>query len=256
MSDLPEDALEHRAWLRSFIDIPEGGLLVDLGAGRGEDLLAFAEERPHAQTRFIGLDASEAALAAARAYAIGDPRIAFEHRDLEEPLPFADHSVDAIYSNNLLECLGNQSALVLEIARVLRLGGCLVVGHWDWDTQVFNGTDKGLVRRLVHAYADWQQAWMDHADGWMGRRLWGLFHPRDAFSGSIHARVLTNTRYSAPSFGHANAQAFGSLAKRGLVSAEDYERFELDQVRLDQEGRYFYSITGYAYVGRRRSSAA
>lgn len=50
-----------------------------------------------------------------------------------------------------------------EAVRVLRRGGQLVVGHWDWDSQLFDGSDWALVRRLVHASADWQQAWMAHA---------------------------------------------------------------------------------------------
>lgn len=256
MSHLSEDVLEHRAWLRSFIELPAGGLVVDLGAGRGDDLLALAARGSDARARFLGIDASETALAAARAQAGDDPRITFEHRRLEEPLPFADGSVDVVYSNNLLECIGDRDAFVREVARVLRPGGQLVVGHWDWDTQVFDATERDPVRRLVHAYADWQQGWMDHADGWMGRRLWGVFHPRGDFDGSIHARVLTNTRYAAPWFGHANAQAFRGLVKRGLAAARDYGRFERDQLRLDREGRYFYSIVGYAYVGRRRTLPA
>lgn len=256
MPHLSSDVDQHRAWLRSLLEVPRAGLVVDLGAGRGEDLLSLAAACPGSQARFVGLDASDAALAVARTRASADPRVVLQHHRLEEPLPFADRSVDVVFSNNLLECLADPDRFAREVARVLRPGGWLVVGHWDWDTQVFNGTDRGVVRRLVHAYADWQQGWMAHADGWMGRRLWGLFHSCDGFRGSIHARVLTNTRYAAPWFGHANAHAFRSLVKRGLASAEDVERFEHDQVRLDREGRYFYSITGYAYAGRRLDPAA
>jgi hypothetical protein len=103
----------------------------------------------------------------------------------------------------------------------------------------------------VAAYADWQQAWMAHADGWMGRRLWGVFNATGRFAGAVHARVLTNTAYEPPWFGHENAQGFRGLARRGLAAAEDVERFERDQRALHADGRYFYAITGFAYVGRR-----
>jgi SAM-dependent methyltransferase len=254
--NLSEDVLQHRAWLLSFVDLPQRGLIVDLGSGRGEDLLTLAAKYPDLGVRLIGVDASEESLAIARAHATGDPRVTFQHHRLEEALPFTDASVDVVYSHNLLECLSHHNAFTREVARILRPGGQLVIGHWDWDTQVFDAADKDLVRQLVHAYADWQQAWMEHADGWMGRRLWGVFHSSGSFIGSIHARVLTNTRYSEPWFGHANAQALRSLVKRGLASTEEYEHFERDQVLLDQEGLYFYSITGYAYIGRRRIPAA
>jgi hypothetical protein len=92
---------------------------------------------------------------------------------------------------------------------------------------------------------------MDHSDGWMGRRLWGTFNATGLFQGAVHAHVLTNTTYASPFFGQARAHDFRALVKRGMVAAEDYDRFLADQEALSQPGRFFYSITGYAYVGRR-----
>jgi hypothetical protein len=92
---------------------------------------------------------------------------------------------------------------------------------------------------------------MDHADGWMGRRLWGLFQSTLRFDGSVHARVLINTSYTSPSYGHSRAQDFRSLVDHGLAQSEDYARFTADLEELERQGRYFYSITGYAYVARR-----
>jgi hypothetical protein len=103
----------------------------------------------------------------------------------------------------------------------------------------------------VHAYADWQQAWMAHADGWMGRRLRGVFDATGRFAGEVHARVLTNTRFEPPCFGHENALAMRSLVKRGLAAAEDCDSFLDEQRELHASGRYFYAITGFAYVGAR-----
>lgn len=226
-------------------------MVVDLGCGRGEDLRALGSRLRDLPIKLLGLDASEGSLTAARSEAAGDPRLTFEHHDLGQALPFEDGSIDIVYSNNFLECLADPNSFAREVARVLRPGGQLVMGHWDWDSQAFDGTDKSLIRRLVHAYSDWQQAWMEHSDPWMGRRLWGVLNSTNAFTGSVHARTLMNTEYCEPWFGHANARAFWSLVKRGLARAEDVEQFEQEQLRLYQEGRYFYSISGYAYVGQR-----
>jgi SAM-dependent methyltransferase len=159
-----------------------------------------------------------------------------------------------VYSNNLLECLPDPLRFAREVARVLRPGGQLVVGHWDWDSQLFDGSDKTVIRRLIAAYADWQQAWMANADGWMGRRLWGVFRTAGAFDGGVQARVLLNTTYAPGYFGFENAQALGGPARRGLANATDHEWFMEEQARLAREERYFYSITGYAYVGYRHAA--
>jgi hypothetical protein len=126
------------------------------------------------------------------------------------------------------------------------------MAHWDFDSQVLDAGDKAAVRRLVHAFADWQQGWMEHADGWMGRRLRGVFAPTGLFDGTVHARVMVNTTYAEPWYGHARVQDFGRLVRKGLASAEDHEAVVRGVEALSRAGRYFYSITGYAYVGRRR----
>jgi SAM-dependent methyltransferase len=251
MIEMTDDRIAHRDWLLSFFDLQAGQRVVDLGCGRGGDLLALASRHAGLPLRMIGLDSSEVSLDAARALASHDSRLIFQQHHLGEKLPFEDAEIDAVYSHNLLECLADPRRFAAEVARVLRTGGQLVIGHWDWDSQLFDGADKALIRRLVHGFSDWQQSWMEHADGWMGRRLWGVFNSSGTFSGTVQARSLINTSYDERCFGFAIARSFRSLVKRGLASAADVEAFDREQARLSEEGRFFYSLTGYAYVGRR-----
>lgn len=247
---LPPDRAAHRDWLVSLTALPPGGTAVDLGCGRGEDLALLAAAHPQGAA-FLGFDSSEKTVAAAHE-ALRDARVDVRQATLAARLPLDDASVDLVFSHNLLECLPDRVGFAREIARVLRPGGHVVVAHWDWDTQTFDGGDKARVRRLVHAFADWQQAWMAHADGWMGRRLAGLFNQVKELTGAVHARVLVNTSFAPGTFGHENAQAFRALVRRGLASADDCEGFLAEQEKLDARGAYFYSLTGYAYVGERR----
>jgi SAM-dependent methyltransferase len=247
-----DDVRAHRDWLLSFVHPPPGGTVVDLGCGTGGDLLALAARISDPAARFVGLDMAETSVAAASAAAAGDPRVSFRREHLAGRIPLEDGSVDAVYSQNLLECLADPEAFAREAARILRPGGVAVVAHWDFDSQVLDATDRDAVRRLVHAFADWKQGWMEHADGWMGRRLWGVFAPTGLFDGTVHARVMINTTYAEPWYGHARIQDFAGLVRKGLASAEDYASVAGDVERLSREGRYFYGITGYAYVGRRR----
>ncbi|MDQ7793610.1 MAG: methyltransferase domain-containing protein [bacterium] len=247
---LSDDERGHRDWLLSFLPGDEPSVIVDLGCGQGADLLALAQRSTHPETRLIGVDASVEAVRKAGDDARGDPRIEVRHHHLNARLPFDDRSCDVVYSSNLLECLTDRAAFVREVARVLRPGKTVVTAHWDWDSQVFDGTDKALIRKLVHAFADWQQDWMDSADGWTGRRLWGFFNASGLFSGEVHARVLTSTAWAPSSYGHARARDLDGLVRRGMVDPGDYRQFIADQEALSARGAYFYSITGYVYVGR------
>lgn len=244
MTGLPPDRQAHRNWLLSFLVLPAQGQVLDVGCGRGEDLCLLASRHPQSGLRFLGCDASAASVARARQAAYADARLAF-----------LEAAVDALYSHNLLECLPDPAHFATQAARVLKPGGQIVVGHWDWDSQVYDAEDKPLVRRLVHAFADWQQDWMAHADGWMGCRLRGIFAAADEFEGTVHARVLLNTAYAPGEFGYENAQAMRSLVRRGHASEAEVSAFLAAQEQLARAGRYVYSITGYAYVGRRRATA-
>ena len=250
--DVPNDVLTHRRWLLSFLELNEPAACIDLGCGNGADWIDLAHRTPHPDSRFVGIDTAEQAIAAA-AKAVADPRVEFTLGDLSSRLPFTDQAFDVAYSSNLLECMENPLFFAQEVGRILKPGGLVVVGHWDWDSQVYESTDKTLVRRLVHAFADWKQPWMNHADGWMGRRLWGIFNQTGLFSGTPYARVLINTIYASPFYGWARADDFRHLASHNLVSIEEVAQFTSEQEQLAAEGRYFYSITGYAFVGRRRT---
>jgi SAM-dependent methyltransferase len=251
MIELSVDTIAHRNWLLSFVPVRDGALIADLGCGAGHDLLSLARSHAGVPARFVGLDASQKAIADAAIGSENDPRISFAPHDLDQPLPFKASSLDVVFTNNLLECLSDRSMFAREIGRVLRPGGTLVAAHWDCDSQIFDGRDKARNRRLIQAFADWQQPWMQHCDGWMGRRLWGTFESTGLFAGSVQARTLTNTIFAAPWYGHARAQDFRSLVKRALASADDVGGFLEEQAALQAEGRYFYCITGMAYVGTR-----
>lgn len=251
MKELPEDIRAHRDWLLSFIPISKNASIVDLGCGTGEDLVALANKHPGVTFTMLGLDSSTNSIDAAAERSRAEPRIVFRHQQLGDTILLPDESCDVVYSSNLLECLSNRVAFLRDVVRILRPNGTVVMGHWDWDSQTFDASDKALVRRLVMAFADWKQPWMEHSDGWTGRRLWGLFRSTGFFHGTIAARTLINTEFDTPWYGHARAEDFRSLAKAHLVPESDIERFMAEQRHLSAAGRYFYSITGYVYVGRR-----
>jgi SAM-dependent methyltransferase len=200
----------------------------------------------------VGLDASAEVIQMARASIEGDPRYSFLLHDISEGLPFPDESFDCILSVNTLECLTDKSAHLKEVHRVLRPGGSVVFAHFDWDTQVFDGEDKELVRKIIHSFADWQQAWMNDSDAWMDRRLWPTFQQSGLFEGSIHPAVLLETAFLPGTYGFEQAGAFEALARRGNIDQADYKRFIEALGILGANDSYLYAITMFIYAGKKR----
>lgn len=243
------------AVVRDFIDSlldPQGAsAILDVGCGRGGDLLRIARLAVPG-TRLVGVDASEAGIEEARRAAAGDPRCSFLAHDVAAGLPFGDGEFDRVLSVNLLECIPDRQRLLREAHRVLAPEGKVVFAHWDWDSQLVDGGDKALVRRIVHAFGDWKQAWMADADAWMGRRLWRTFQESGLFKGSVHPFVLTSTRFEPGTYGYESVEGFRALVRRGMLAPEEYDAFRRDVEELAAADRYFHAITLFVYAGWKR----
>jgi SAM-dependent methyltransferase len=130
VSSLGERYEEHHRERRDegdFVFVPERIPLFAAAIGRGRRVLDLGC-RSGALTRHfldgnevVGLDVDAAALE--RAAALGIEPV---QANVEDPLPFADASFDAVVAGELLEHLQFPDALVAEIRRVLRPGGVLV----------------------------------------------------------------------------------------------------------------------------------
>ena len=173
----------------SLLDGSNASAFLDIGCGRGERLQSLARQLPE-DARLVGIDSSTVSIGSACEATEGDLRFTFLMHDVTEGIPFEAESFDRILSVNVLAAIPDKDGLLGEMHRVLTPSGPVVVSHFDWDSQLYDGLDKALVRKVVHAFADWKQKWMADAEGWMGRRLWRTFQHAGCFTGYVDAYVF------------------------------------------------------------------
>jgi SAM-dependent methyltransferase len=107
-----------------WLDIPQGGVALDVGAGPGSITTSLAHAAgPDGLA--LGVDISEPMLARAVRAAAG-PQVGFLRADAQR-LPFRDETVDVAVSIAVLQLIPDPAAALSEIARVLKPGGRLAV---------------------------------------------------------------------------------------------------------------------------------
>ena len=119
-----EKGMEERHWhtarhVLARMPVEEGQTVLDLGTGSGYALRALRER---GVDRGYGLDGSPEMARKAREYSADDANLGFVVGDFDH-LPFADDSVDHIFSMEAFYYASDPRETLREVRRVLRPGG-------------------------------------------------------------------------------------------------------------------------------------
>ncbi len=111
----------------NFSKVQPGEVCVDLGSGRGTDVLRMAEQAGEAGFAY-GIDISEGMLATASTNALkfGITNVKFVRSDLEK-LELPDLTADLVISNCTINHAADKVAVWREVFRILKKGGRFVV---------------------------------------------------------------------------------------------------------------------------------
>lgn len=228
---------------------PEGGPaleVADLATGYGRTVRAMLAAavgplRIHAVDTASNLDDD----------VLGDVRVRSVIADLDEPLPFADGTLDRVISVNVAEHLVDAKAHVADCFRVLRPGGLLVLAHSDWDTTLFASEDDALTRELVDRFVLAIPSWADRSDGFMGRKLLGLARVAPFEIEAVETWADTHRRFDEDSVGWKVARGVLAAAADDAQLAARAAAWVAGLRKLAEDGRFLFTVTDVAVVLRR-----
>jgi SAM-dependent methyltransferase len=185
-----------------------------------------------------------------------DERVRSVIADLDEPLPFADATLDRVVSVNVAEHLVDARAHVADAYRVLRPGGLLVLAHSDWDTVLFTSDDDALTRRLVDRFVVTVPTWAERADGFMGRKLLGLADAAPAGADPFEVVDLVtwadcHRRFDENSVAWKVARGVLVAAAGDAELAAEAAQWVESLRRLSDENLFVFTVTDVVLVLRR-----
>ena len=228
------------AQYRSVFDalgVGGGERVLDVGCGAGGGARALAARVPDVG-RVVGIDVSETMVAEARARTGAAPpetraRVEFLAADAHQ-LPFPDASFDAAFSLSVFEIVGEPRRALVEMARVLRPGGRLVINGPDVDAWVIDAADREVTRQVLHFACDVE------TNGWVGRQL-----PAWCKELGLVDLVVTPVGLCLTEFEPVYELCLRDFAERaaaaGVVTGERVARWVEDLRERDRKGLFFSS---------------
>jgi SAM-dependent methyltransferase len=227
-----------RAWTVAVLGLKPGDRVLDIGSGTGEQARLLAET-VGANGEVIGIDPNPGMRAEAARRA---PRARFVDGNAYA-LPFPDASLDAVTCERVFQHLDDPERAAAEIARVLRPGGRVVVTDTDWATAIIHPGEPEIVRVMTESMRG------GVVNPMAARRLPGQLAGAGLTVDDIGSQALVQSPEAATG---PLVRMLGRMAvDRGVIGAEDCERFLADLASGAETGDFHMSVTMFAVLAHR-----
>ena len=229
------DPLRRRALVREALGAQPGERILDLGCGPGfyvAELLKEVGDEGHV----VGLDASDAMLAAASRKVEGHDNVEFQQADATS-LPLEDASVDRALSVQVMEYVQDIAGALAELHRVLKPGGRVLIWDVDWATTSWHSADPARMQRML-------EAWDKH-----------LIHPSlpstlspqlraAGFEGvEMTGHAFATTDLNPDSYGGQLAVLLsGYLVEGGGMPEDEVRAWSEEQQALAERGEFYFAV--------------
>jgi SAM-dependent methyltransferase len=201
---------------------PDYRRILDVGCGPGADVVSLASG---STSTVVGLDVSPAMLTAAKNSLVGAREGCVLVQADAGHLPFADGAFDGVRADRVLQHCFDPEACVAEFARVVRVGGRIVLVDTDWASLSIASpdpeTERRLVRVLIEHVAEQPTA---------GRDL-----PHYAAAASLQLRAVESTLMATADLALLRLAAHLDLVERVAVETGAVDPNRIDRWRAGLE---------------------
>ncbi|MGH2955112.1 MAG: methyltransferase domain-containing protein [Thermoanaerobaculia bacterium] len=229
--------------MREALGAQPGESIVDVGCGPGFYVSELLDE-VGSEGSVFGIDSSEAMLALAARRCEGHENASFAKADASS-LPAADASFDAALSVQVMEYVPDVAAALMEIRRVLRPGGRVVIWDVDWETLSWYSTNTERMERAVKAL----DKHLVHPS--LPQRLTALLRSSGFDDVAMEGHVFATNMIDPQAYlciGMPLLYEF--IAAQEEFGPEAAKALEQEQRELGESGEFYGSVTQFCFAAR------
>jgi SAM-dependent methyltransferase len=234
------DALRRRRLVREAVGARVGERILDVGCGGGF-YLAELLDAIGVDGSLVGVDSSPAMLTIAARRCEEHDNVTFREGDATT-LPVDDAEFDAALCVQVLEYVPDVSAALVEMHRVLKPGGRLLVWDIDWATVSWYSSDPARMDRVL-------RAWDEHlADPSLPRTL--ATHMRNAGFEDVRfdAHVFATGEFDPDTYGVAMIPLIEDfVAGRSGITPDEAAAWAGEQRDLGDRNEFYFSCTQFCF---------
>ena len=213
-----------------------GNAVLDLGCGTGQDLITL-HGAMGGVGRLVGVDNSQTMIDLARAQAAMIPASDLEFHVADAcSTGFPDKVFDCVRADRCLMHLEEPQAAVVEMARVARPGGRIVVADVDWGTLVIAGADPSITTTIT----DFLESRIRHSR--VGRDLRRLLVRAGLPDVDVEIRPVTYEPFAVADKAFSLRRVAGWAVQGGVLSSTDAESWFAALEAASLRGEFFSSV--------------
>ena len=236
----------------TWMHIQPGHSVLDVGCGPGIDTLALAElVGPTGYVVGVDVDAAMIAEANRRAEQAGCRGWCHHEVGDAVALPLETSTFDSCRSERLFQHVHNPAGVLLEMARVTKPGGWVVILDADHGTWSIDTAEVDIERRLTRVLAERMVI-----NGYAGRQLYGLFKQQQFTDINVETRPIYFTNFAQFRYATQMDIVERNALADGFVTQEELNRWQQNLEDAETTGTFFAHATGVLVAGRKAKSTS
>ena len=235
------DVIKQREIVISTLNLQPNNKILDIGSGPGlliEDMAKIVDQR--GSICGIEISAPFVVLSKKRCSYLSHVEI---HEGDATSIPYDNEEFDVTVSIQVYEYINNVDTCLKELFRILKAGGRATIVCTDWDTLIWNTTNKDRMQKILTTFET------HCADPRLPRKIVPKLRNAGFVINNLDVYTIVNPEYDENTYSHGIIDFIVSyVSGKNGITPEEAKSWANELRQQGDKNTYFFSINRYIFV--------